>query len=349
LGGCASQCRATMDLPNRSMRKRGEPTDCESLNDGSRRRVRRRMSEEFPSTSLSAPGRRSSCRKGFLTPASSSESESHSSKGKEAQLIVEEAPALEDVFPFLELPAELRVHVYRMALQRDEPLLLHRDRLEDNDPSCCETSTSDRSEVEVRLSRLPKETSPPSPTSTTSTASLLDVALLRTCKLIYKEARQVLYADNTFTLLLPTGIPTLSHLHQRSRSLIKSVALTVPSHHDILDGFADLVRLGLRYCWRLESFTILLDGVFPDDRVLVNAGTSVYATAFHILRFLPRKCKVVLKGEVTEVVRRVVEEEARLLMVLDEVRFAVWIDMGVLLTVCQASHLRRQHQMPDRR
>jgi len=305
-----------MDSPIQSrysMRKRARATD-DSRDNTTTKRVRNSFSRRVPSPSV----RRSSRRRGLLTPASSSLAESQASNVGKAHSNVEEALALGATFPFLELPAELRVHVYRMALQRDEPLLLHLDRAEEKDG--CSHDAPDR--FEITKSCL--EDTPASPESTnTPTTSLIDVALLRSCKLIYKEARQVLYADNTFTLLLPTGIPTLSHLHQRSRSLIKSVALTVPSHHDILDGFADLVRLGLRYCWRLETFTILLDGVFPDDRVLVNAGTSVYATAFHILRFLPRKCEVVLKGEVSEVVRKVVEEEARLLMVLDEVSCTV--------------------------
>lgn len=211
-----------------------------------------------------------------------------------------------DIFPFLKLPAELRVNIYRMALQRDEPLLLHLQRYEKEDDDGIHTR-----ETDIR---------PPKSTHASAAASKsINVALLRTCSFIYKEARQVLYADNTFVLALHSGISTLSGLHQRSRSLIKSVTLSIPSHHDILDGFADLVRLGLRYCWGLKKFTIVLDVMFPDDRMIVNGTTSVYANAFHILRWLPKGCKVVLEGNVSEIVRKVVVEEGRLLDELDEV------------------------------
>jgi hypothetical protein len=148
----------------------------------------------------------------------------------------------------------------------------------------------------------------------------INPALLRTCKQIYRESRQILYAANSFTLLLSSGIHTLSTLHQRTRSLIKSIHLTIPSHHDILDGFADLIRLGLRYCWGLKSLVIVLPGNFPfEDRGLTGA-TNIYANAFHILRWLPKGCKVKVEGDVGESVRRVVEDEGRLMMDLDEVR-----------------------------
>jgi epsin len=152
--------------------------------------------------------------------------------------------------------------------------------------------------------------------------------VLRLNKQIYKEARQLLYSENVFTLSLASGIHTLSTLHQRSRSLIKHVVLTIPSHHDILDGFADLVRLGLRYCWGLKSFKIILQASLPDDG-RVSGATSVYANAFHILRWLPRGCSVMLEGCVSETVRNVVVEEGRLMNVLDEVSWSVYIHVCV--------------------
>jgi hypothetical protein len=234
-----------------------------------------------------------------------------------------------DTFPFLRLPAELRLHIYRICLKRDGVLTLHLQKPEEKEnPSLQQGEEKDG----------PSNASSIVPTlyGDISRNNDIAVALLRTCTLIYKEARQVLYAENTFTLLLPTGIPTLSLLHQRSRSLIKSVTVTVPSHHDILDGFADLVRLGLRYCWGLKRLTVTLEIYSPDDRTMtngstsVNGKTSVYASAFHILRFLPKGCKVLLEGNVSEAVKQVVVEEGRLLDELDEL-----------------SHLKRQHQMPD--
>lgn len=233
-------------------------------------------------------------------------------------------------FPFMRLPAELRIHVYHMALSRAEPLLLQADR------------PADKSDEDVTIINNNSTESPTTLTAGFSTtinrtdrrvrdrsvgpqrvrlADPIIPKILRLNKLIYREARQVLYSDNVFTLSLTSGIYTLSTLHQRSRSLIKSVILTIPSHHDILDGFADLVRLGLRYCWGLKSFKIILQASLPDDGGRVSGATSVYANAFHILRWLPRSCTVELEGCVSESVMTVVREEGRLQGVLDEVSF----------------------------
>jgi hypothetical protein len=220
-----------------------------------------------------------------------------------------------------------------MALHRDTPLYLHAARAPEKDEetsntldenSCPLASPTDLS-TRVRRPRAPSP-----PPDVIPPLDPIVPTILRLNQQIYKEARSVLYSANTFTLSLLSGIHTLSTLHQRSRSLIKHVILTIPSHHDILDGFADLVRLGLRYCWGLKTFKIILQASLPDDGRMTHA-TSVYANAFHILRWLPRGCKVVLEGNVSEVVRDVVREEGRLQSVLD--------DMG---------YAKRQHQMPER-
>lgn len=143
-------------------------------------------------------------------------------------------------------------------------------------------------------------------------------ALLRVSQLIYRESRPVLYSDNELVLHLPSALCTLSQLHQRSRSLIKHVRLAIPTHHDILEGFADLVRLGLRYCWGLKTFTISLPDMFPEERH-VPSTTNVYANAFHILRWLPKHTVVRLEGNVNEDIRKVVEENGRLSGLLSEV------------------------------
>lgn len=238
----------------------------------------------------------------------------------------------------MRLPAELRINVYHKALVREEPLLLHVIHAPENDDK--------ESSPTLAISRW--EFPPASPRPRPSTREHIAHShepiapqLLRTNSLIYKEARQILYSDNIFTLHLTNSIHTLSTLHQRSRSLIKHVILTIPSHHDILDGFADLVRLGLRYCWGLKSFRIILQANLPDDHRSPTAApaapsfsggaTSVYANAFHILRWLPRGCSVVLEGNVSDGVRRVVAEEGRLQNLLDD-----------------TSYLKRQHQMPER-
>lgn len=236
-------------------------------------------------------------------------------------------------FFFMKLPAELRLHIYHMAFERDGPLLLHIPRTINTNidsspspsPSEVNLSISPRlhnggqagSYVEPRRQGIDTEETK---LVVQNTKDSINPALLRTCKQIYRESLQILYSANSFTLLLSSGIHTLSSLHQRTRSLIKSIHLTIPSHHDILDGFADLIRLGLRYCWGLKSLIIVLPGNFPfEDRGLTGA-TNIYANAFHILRWLPKGCKVKVEGDVGESVRRVVEDEGRLMMDLDEVR-----------------------------
>jgi len=250
----------------------------------------------------------------------------------ETSSLIEESPT---PFPFMRLPAELRINVYHKALVRDEPLLLHAARVPEN--------TSNESLPAVPTSRWEFPPSPhprPIRERVAHPHDPIVPQLLRTNSLIYKEARQILYSDNIFILHLTNSIHTLSTLHQRSRSLIKHVTLIIPSHHDILDGFADLVRLGLRYCWGLKSFRIILQASLPDDHrspstastsSSLGGATSVYANAFHILRWLPRGCSVQLEGNVSDGVRRVVAEEGRLQNILDD-----------------TSYLKRQHQMPER-
>jgi epsin len=238
------------------------------------------------------------------------------------------------IFPFMKLPAELRIHVYHMALHRYEPLFLHAERVpdktdEDAPPSSPPWPSSPPPTVVVPQPETRVRVATPVPKREPLKDPIVP-QILRLNKLIYKEARQVLYGENVFTLSLTSGVHTLSTLHQRSRSLIKHVILTIPSHHDILDGFADLVRLGLRYCWGLKSFKIILQATLPDDG-RISGATSVYANAFHILRWLPRGCSVVLEGSVSETVKKVVAEEGRLQTVLDE-----------------TNYLKRQHQMPER-
>ncbi|KAF2853311.1 hypothetical protein T440DRAFT_364210, partial [Plenodomus tracheiphilus IPT5] len=242
-------------------------------------------------------------------------------------------------FPFMELPAELRINIYYKALVRDVPLLLHVERVTDKTNEDVAPNTGSSTVWPTPPTILSRSRPRPRPRPVLRAPILvpeqqalcepISTQLLRVNSVIYKEARQVLYSDNVFTLGLLSGMHTLSTLHQRSRSLIKHVTLTIPTHHDILDGFADLVRLGLRYCWGLKTFKIILQASLPDDG-RVTGATSVYANAFHILRWLPRGCSVVLEGNVSNSVRRVVAEEGRLQNELDE-----------------TSYLKRQHQMPE--
>ncbi|ENI07128.1 hypothetical protein COCC4DRAFT_132570 [Bipolaris maydis ATCC 48331] len=307
----------------------GEPQD----NRSKRSRTCDTASDAVPESPTSCPSPLNPpVRTGLATPEPSNLSECEAASS---------CPTVDDVlespFPFMKLPAELRIHIYHMALVREEPLLLHADRApekpdEDEFPPApapvLRRVWFHGPEQRPYLNQRGRGQSPGPERIPLSDPIIPEI--LRLNKQIYKEARQVLYSDNVFTLSLTSGIHTLSTLHQRSRSLIKHVVLTIPSHHDILDGFADLVRLGLRYCWGLKTFKIILQASLPDDGRMTGA-TSVYANAFHILRWLPRGCNVGLEGNVSDTVKKVVAEEGRLQAVLDE-----------------ASYLKRQHQMPER-
>ncbi|KAK6430663.1 hypothetical protein LTR95_013180 [Oleoguttula sp. CCFEE 5521] len=154
-------------------------------------------------------------------------------------------------------------------------------------------------------------------------ADPLLVTILRTNKLVYKEARNILYGDNVFTLDLNTAQYTLSALHQRSRGQIKRIHVTIPTHNDILERFAEVVRLSFRYCWRLRQLCINMPFVIPGaDGSGTNGNTTVYANAFDILRWLPKQCEIVLEGNVCEEVRGVVDKNANLAKDLDEVAYA---------------------------
>ncbi|KAL1651946.1 hypothetical protein SLS58_000069 [Diplodia intermedia] len=274
-----------------------------------------------------------------------------------AQNVQTERRQKKDYFPFMELPSELRLEIYRMALSRPKPILLHMPRPSEKEQNQgdyqWETEETESVLAEDRASRnndanddegllaQPRRGAPdrrsesrrqlPTGDNGINTDPLVP-ALLRVSQLIYRESRPVLYSDNELVLHLPSALCTLSQLHQRSRSLIKHVRLAIPTHHDILEGFADLVRLGLRYCWGLKTFTISLPDMFPEERHVPSSTTNVYANAFHILRWLPKNTLVQLEGNVHEEIRKVVEENGQLSKKLNE-----------------KEYLRRQHQMPDRR
>ncbi|KAI9838341.1 MAG: hypothetical protein M1819_005609 [Sarea resinae] len=323
-------------------------------------------------------------------------------------------------FPFLKLPPELRLHIYRLLLKRNKPILLEQRRSinlgetsdstdadglveqghsaiagtdADNQASRSATPISQDDEYArhllllspasddssgpptPRLASPPSRKLPPRPPN----PDPIDAAILRISKQIHHEARPILYSENSFLLSPPTALVTLTSLHQRTRSLIHHIELPIPSHHDILDTFSDVVRLGLRYCWSLRTFTIILPVLlFPDDPSstaspviaqdpaggpapvnpavppaphLANAaaaanGTAtpppfipgngpapppsprarpstrtVYANAFHILRWLPRTTAVRLEGIPHEEIARVVGEHNRQGLNMDEVSF----------------------------
>ncbi|KAK8165233.1 hypothetical protein IWX90DRAFT_428334 [Phyllosticta citrichinensis] len=237
-------------------------------------------------------------------------------------------------FPFMELPSELRLEIYRMALCRPKPVLLHLPRSvtqddpasekEDSSDCALETGWNRGATSQRRLVQRQWDEYRVNPKHTFDkglNCEPLIPAILRVSKLIHREAKPVLYSENELTLWLPTGLCTLMHLHQRSRSLIKHIRLRLPTYHDILDGFSELVRLGLRYCWGLKTLTISLPE-FPYDRNAYGPNTpNVYVNAFHILRWLPKHTVVRLDAHSHEDIRRVVEENCRLANLLSEVSY----------------------------
>ncbi|KAK7627680.1 hypothetical protein IWX48DRAFT_619817 [Phyllosticta citricarpa] len=270
-----------------------------------------------------------------LGDAGTSAAEAHVSSGQCADPSRGQRLQQRNYFPFMELPSELRLEIYRMALCRLEPVLLHMPRSvtqedpssekEDSSDSAVETGWSRESTGQCRLVRRQWEpdwrNKPLNLFAKGINCEPLIPALLRVSKLVHREAKPVLYSENELTLWLPTALCTLMHLHQRSRSLIKHIRLRLPTYHDILDGFSELVRLGLRYCWGLKTLTISLPD-FPYDRNAYGPNTpNVYVNAFHILRWLPKHTTVRLDANSHEDIRRVVEENCRLAGMMSEVSY----------------------------
>ncbi|KAI7564320.1 hypothetical protein KC316_g12623, partial [Hortaea werneckii] len=154
-------------------------------------------------------------------------------------------------------------------------------------------------------------------------ADPLIINLLRVSKTVYQEARSILYNENLFTLDLETALPTLAILHQRSRRQIKHVELEIPCYNEILERFQETVRLSLRYCWGLKKFVVHMPFVLPGaDGSGTTGNTTVYANGFDILRWLPKQCEVVLRGNVCAEIEAVVSRNANLARTLDELAYA---------------------------
>lgn len=148
-------------------------------------------------------------------------------------------------------------------------------------------------------------------------ADPLLVNLLVTCKLLYREARPILYGENRFDIRLDTARHTLAALHQRSRGIIHSLRITLPPGNEALERFAELVRLNLRYCWRLRTFTINMTTSYE-----YASHINIYANAFDNLRWLPKGSMIVLEGKVDPEIEKVIQLKATLAKSLDEVSLA---------------------------
>jgi hypothetical protein len=237
---------------------------------------------------------------------------------------------LKNIFPLFDLPSEIRLIVYRMAFCRDTPVLFRarRQTPEVEEDDCSDDDISHNSIAPYASStrqygrgRGPSARKKPrvSPPEAKPCEDALVPQLLRVCKRIYQEARPVLYSENTFVLELDSAAHTLISLSQPSRSSIKHINLSIPTHHDIIEGFADLVRLHLRYCWGLKKLTLTLPHFLPQDRYAASSAANVYANSFHILRWLPQGTEVLLDGGATDDIRRVIAENTRIGRTLDKV------------------------------
>lgn len=144
--------------------------------------------------------------------------------------------------------------------------------------------------------------------------------ILRTNKTVYKEARDVLYGENIFSLDLSTAVTSLAALHQRSRGRIRHIELEIPTYTEIVESFSETVRLSLRYCSGLRKLVVNTPFSLPDaDGQSGNA--MVYANGFDILRWLPRGCEVVLHGTRNPEIDVLVERHMGLARTQDQVSY----------------------------
>lgn len=304
------------------------------------------------------------------------------------ELATETTTTCEKKFRLMDLPAELRLNIYRCCLTRPYNILLHKEpahrvaKVETQEPSDddrgdeadsdfegvmaagtaritgCAATKKDirqaRAAAARDLRRLGAERGVPESSRRVTRASTaasrivigrdpnespfqstpqprlpkpqdkdpLVPAVLCLSKQVYKEARSVLYSDNKFDLELQSALPSLARLHQRSRGQIRHIELTILNHGDILEKFAEVIRLGLRYCWGLHRLVIHMPFSLPTDGSGHSGSTTVYANAFDILRWLPRQAEVVLEGNVCEEIRTVAGKCANLAKTLDEVQYA---------------------------
>lgn len=224
---------------------------------------------------------------------------------------------------FLELPAEVRIMIYRLLLvsPSEKRLVTATHRL-----SRISESRRQDGEVDVdtrhhqqppvlvperptpilpnRIQRI-KESNPE--TNNNVRTSDIDVAILRVRRSIYNEARQVLYAENSFYVCCIPTMPTLAALQQRTRAHIK--ILRVQMDHTAIRTMPALMRFGLRHCWQLKKLTLSqasnMQQIYDssDPRACCNS-----------LQYLPAACEIVLDGNPESwplELRRAVETRSR--------------------------------------
>nr|POE47076.1 hypothetical protein CFP56_00408 [Quercus suber] len=210
----------------------------------------------------------------------------------------EEAPAAlgRDVFPLMTLPAELRNAIYRACLTCSDSLLL---------------SERDLSAAQVH------RTSKHRPHRQAPLASNIILA----CQQVRDEASALLYSENSFLLDLDTASRFFQGLPQRTRSKFQRIEIELTRYDDVNGRFQDICRLALRYCFKLKTLVIRMPlerPLFGDD---TNAdGSSKFAQAFDVLHWLPKRCEVVLEGDVSTEIEAVVQKTVPFVKVLRQPR-----------------------------
>lgn len=132
---------------------------------------------------------------------------------------------------------------------------------------------------------------------------------------LYAEAKPILYNANTLHVALSDE--TLRKLPQRTRSQLRHARIEYHSDRETARAFGDAIRLGLRYCWGLQSATVVMPTSWSGD-----ASGRMFTADFRCLYWLPRGCRVVLEGEANAQVKAAVEARARLAETADEETWA---------------------------
>jgi hypothetical protein len=230
----------------------------------------------------------------------------------------EPALAKKDIFPFMQLPPEIRLHCYRTLFLREAPIPLYIPKFE---PLNDDTDINQHDWGYEILHTTDTAISSSSPLSSEANTSSIQPSISKPClnlllisKAIYNEARTVLYSSNEFSIDLDSGAYTLSKLHQHTRKLIRTLSIEISSQDDFLLELPPLIRLGLRYCWGLKELNVTLSES-------LDCLDLLYPSSMDHLGWLPKGCKICVAGSVSEGIRRLIGKEKSLVVEEDEVSY----------------------------